>query len=219
MKLKDLSNDLRPRERFIRFGCDALSNSELLALVLQSGTYNTNVLDLSNNILSEYSLDKLSELSIKELQGIRGIGLVKAMQIRSVFEINKRLNQQRKNVSIIKNAKDVYNYLSDELLKKKQEYFYTLLLNSRNEIIKKELVSIGILNASLIHPREVFKAAIKESANAIILVHNHPSGDPNASEEDIMVTKELVTAGEVIGIKVLDHVIVYDGGYSNIICK
>lgn len=219
MRLKDLSQDILPRERFIRFGCDALSNTELLALVLQSGTYNTNVLDLSNKILSEYTLDKLSELSIKELQGIRGIGLVKAMQIRSVFEINKRLNQQRKNVCIIKNAKDVYNYFSDELLRKKQEYFYTLLLNSRNEIIKKELVSIGILNASLIHPREVFKAAIKESANAIILVHNHPSGDPNASEEDLIVTKELVTAGEIVGIKVLDHVIVYDGGYSNIICK
>lgn len=219
MRLKDLSDDLRPRERFIRFGCDALSNSELLALVLQSGTYCSNVLDLSNRILSEYTLDKLSELSIMELQKIHGIGAAKAMQIRSVFEINKRLNKQKKIVRIIRNAKDVYNLISDDLLRKKQEHFYTLLLNSRNEIIKKELVSIGILNASLIHPREVFKPAIRESANAIILVHNHPSGDPNASEEDIAVTKELVNAGEILGIKVLDHVIVYDGGFSNILCK
>lgn len=219
MKLKELSVDNRPRERFIRFGCDALSNSELLAIILQSGTYNTNVLDLSNKILSEHTLEKLSELSITELQKTNGIGIVKAMQIKSIFELNKRLNQDRKKVKIIKNSKDVYNYFSDELEKKKQEYFYTLLLNSRNEIIKKELVSIGILNASLIHPREVFKAAIKESANSVILVHNHPSGDPNASEEDIVVTRELSKAGELVGIKVLDHVIVYDGGFSNILCK
>lgn len=214
-----MSVDNRPRERFIRFGCEALSNSELLAIILQNGTFNTNALDVSNKILSEYSLEKLPGLSIKELQRIKGIGIVKAMQIRSIFELNKRLNHEIKKINIVKNAKDVYNYFSDELFQKKQEYFYTLLLNSRNEIIKKELISIGILNASLIHPREVFKSAIKESANAIILVHNHPSGDPNASEEDIIVTRELINAGDIVGIKVLDHVIVYDGGYSNIICK
>ncbi len=216
MNIKEIPLESRPRERMKQVGIEALSNAELLAIVLRTGTRQENVVEMCNRILSKHSLSELSELSLKELQEIKGVGESKAMQIKAIFEINKRKKQNENKVQKIRNAEDVFNYFREELENKKKEYFYALLLDSKNKIIKKELVSIGTLDSSLVHPREIFKGAIKNSAASIILVHNHPSGDPEPSQQDIEVTKEIVKAGQVLNIKVLDHVIIGKNRWSNI---
>jgi len=208
MKIKDISKENRPRERFLKNGATVLSDAELLAIILQKGSRKENVIDMSNRIISKNGINKLSDLSLKELQEIDGIGPAKAMQIKALFEFNKRYNLSIQDGKPIKSAKDVYEYAIHRLNSNDKEYFMILHLDSKNKIIKDEIISIGTLNASLIHPREVFKSAIKESANAIILIHNHPSGDPEPSFEDEQVTEKLFSAGELLCIKVLDHVII-----------
>ncbi|MCK4429179.1 MAG: DNA repair protein RadC [Candidatus Aenigmarchaeota archaeon] len=215
MRIKDISKENRPRERFLKYGASALSDAELLAIILQSGSSGENVIDMSNRLISKYGIDKLSGLNLKEFQEIKGIGPAKATQIKALFEFNKRYNLSKKNSQPIKSAKDVFEYSSQRLLVTDKEQFMILLLDSKNRIIKDETVSIGTLNASIIHPREVFKSAIKESANTIILIHNHPSGDPTPSIEDEKITKILFEAGELLDIKVLDHVIIGDGKYHS----
>lgn len=208
MRIEDIPKENRPRERFEKLGAVALSSAELLAIILQKGSRGENVVDMCNRLISTYGIDNLSDLSLKELQKIKGIGPAKAMQIKALFEFSKRPDLSRSNGKSIKSGKDVFEYATQRLAGNDKEYFMILHLNSKNRVIKDELVSIGTLNASLIHPREVFKSAIKESANSIILVHNHPSGDPAPSEEDEEVTERLFDAGDLLDIKVLDHVII-----------
>lgn len=208
MRIKDISKENRPRERFQKLGANALSDAELLAIVLQKGTKGENVIDMCNRLISKFRIEKLSSLSLKELQEINGIGPAKAMQIKALFEFHKRYNLSKNDGNPIKSAKDVYEYASQKLLMQDREQFMVLHLNSKNKIIKDEIISLGILNSSIIHPREIFKSAIKESANAIILVHNHPSGDPTPSDEDKRVTEKIIAAGEMLDIKVMDHVII-----------
>jgi len=215
MRIKDISKENRPRERFAKDGAYSLSDAELLAIILEKGTRYENVIDMSNRLISTYGLSNLSTLSLTELQKIKGIGPVKAMQVKALFEFNKRYNLSRQDKVSIKSAKDVFNYASEKLKDLDKEHFVILHLDTKNKITKDETISIGILNASLIHPREVFKSAIKESANSIILVHNHPSGDPAPSDEDLSITEKLIKAGELLNIKVLDHVIIGDGVYWN----
>ena len=211
MRIKDISSENRPRERFQKYGASALSDADLLAIILQTGTKKENVIDMSNRLISKYGIDKLSVLSLKELQEIKGIGPAKAMKIKASFEFNKRQSVSKKENRPIKSAKDVFEYLRPKLMDLDKEHFVILHLDSKNKIVKNETISVGILNASIIHPREVFKSAIKESANSIILAHNHPSGDPTPSEEDREITQKLMDAGVLLDIKVLDHVIVGDG--------
>jgi len=211
MRIKDLPNSSKPRERFVKYGPETLSDAELFAIILRTGTKSENVIDMSNRLIAQYGLDKLFECSLKEIQEIKGIGPAKAMQILTIAEIQKRINQSKKPVKKISRAEDVFNYFYERLKDEKQENFYILLLNNQNNIIKEELISKGILDASIIHPREVFKPAIKNSAAKIILVHNHPSGNPEPSQEDLDITKQLIKIGEELGIKVLDSVIVGDG--------
>jgi DNA repair protein RadC len=213
MKIKDIPKEGRPRERFLKHGPEALSNAELFAILLRTGTKGENVVDMSNRLISEYGLDKLFECSLKELQEIKGIGPAKAMQILTIAEIQKRINQSKKPVKRISCAEDVFNLMHERLKDKKEEHFYVLLLDTKNNIIGEQLISKGILDASIIHPREVFKPAIKNSASKIILVHNHPSGDPSPSGEDIEITKKLMNTGEEIGISVLDSVIIGGDGW------
>lgn len=208
MRIKDISKENRPIERLEKKGASTLSEAELLAVILKTGTKEENVIDMSNRLISKYGVDKLSSCSLKELQEIKGIGKVKAAQIVALFEFNKRHNLPKPYGKPIKTAKDVFEYCSPKLSGSDKEYFMILHLNTRNRIIKDEIVSIGTLNSFLIHPREVFKSAIKESANAIILVHNHPSGDIEPSEEDNKITEILFKAGDLLSIKVLDHVII-----------
>jgi len=213
MKIRDIPKDNRPRERLEKIGTGSLSNAELLAIILQRGTNRENAIDMSNRLLSKYGIGKLPDLSLKELQKVKGIGPVKASQILSMFEFSKRCSTAKRNIVEIRNAKDVYDYIGDKLKDLQQEHFVVLCLNTRNRITKEACVSIGTLNGSLIHPREVFKAAIRESANTIIVVHNHPSGVCKPSTDDERATKTLIEAGRILNIDVLDHIIVGDGCY------
>ena len=208
MKIKDLPKENRPRERFLKLGPEALSDAELFAILLRTGTINENVIDMSNRLIAEYGLDKLFDCSLKELQEIKGIGPSKAMQILTIAEIQKRINQSKKPITKITCAKDVFDLFHEKLKDEKQENFYILMLSSKNNIIGEQLISKGILDASIIHPREIFKPAIKNSASRIILVHNHPSGDPEPSPEDLDINKKIIKVGEELDIKVLDHVII-----------
>jgi len=211
MKIKDLPDSSKPRERFLKYGKEALSDAELFAIILRTGTINENVVDMSNRLIKEYSLEKLYDCSLKELQKIKGIGPSKAMQILAMSELGKRYNNSKKPIKKISSAKDVFNYFHEKLKNEKQEHFYVLILNSQNHIIKEELISKGVLDSAIIHPREVFKPAIKHSASKIILAHNHPSGNPKPSKEDLEITKKLIEAGKLIDIKILDHVIIGNG--------
>ena len=208
MRIKDISKENRPRERLEKNGAHVLSDAELLAVIFKTGNKQENAIEMSDRLITKYGLEKLNELSLKELQEINGIGPAKAMQIQVLFEFNKRHNLAKRNGKPLRGAKDVFEYASQRLTKNQQENFMILLLDSKNRIVKDETISTGILNASIIHPREVFKLAIRESANSIILVHNHPSGDPEPSVEDKQITEKLFEAGEIFNIKVLDHVII-----------
>lgn len=208
MKILDMPDASRPRERFLKVGPEALSDAELFAILLRTGSKGENVVDMSNRLIREYGLDKLMECSLIELGKIKGIGKTKAMQILTIAEIQKRINQSKTPVKKISCAKDVFDYFHERLKDEKQENFYVLILDNQNNIIKEELISKGILDSAIIHPREVFRHAIKNSAARIILVHNHPSGNPQPSQEDLEITQRLISAGEEIDIKVLDHVII-----------
>ena len=217
MKIKDLPKQNRPRERFLKHGPETLSDAELFAIILRTGTIDENVIDMSNRLIAEYGLDKLFECSLNELQEIKGIGPSKAMQILAMSELGKRFNQikqsNNKNQKKISCAEDVFNYFHERLKDKKEEHFYILMLNTQNYIIGEQLISKGILDASIIHPREIFKPAVKNSASKIILVHNHPSGNQKPSQKDLDITKKLIEVGIELGIKVVDGVIIGEDGW------
>ncbi|MEK6913814.1 MAG: DNA repair protein RadC [Nanoarchaeota archaeon] len=214
MRIKDISKEGRPRERFLKYGVEALSDAELFAILLRTGSKGENVIDMSNKLIAQYGLDKLFECSLKELEKIKGIGPSKAMQILTIAEIQKRINNSKNPVKKISCAKDVFTLMNEKLKDKKEEHFYILMLNTQNFLITDPvLITKGILDASILHPREVFKPAIKNSASKIILVHNHPSGNTEPSPEDLDITKRLIQVGEELGIKVLDSVIVGEGGW------
>jgi DNA repair protein RadC len=211
MKIKEMLEDSRPRERLVKYGIENLSDAELLAIILQKGTPQENVIDVSNRLINKHGLDKLSECSLKELQEIKGIGFAKACQILALFEFNKRYNLAKQNSRHIKSAEDVFNHFYEKLKDEKQEKFVVLMLNSKNWVIGEKVISQGTLDFSTAHPRDIFKAAIKNSASRIILVHNHPSGDPTPSDSDRQLTVKLIEAGELLGITVSDHVIIGNG--------
>ncbi len=217
MRIKDIPKENRPRERLKQNGIDVLSNAELLAIILQKGTRKENVIDMSNRIIFKYSFDKLSECSLTELKDIPGIGDAKAMQIKAIFEINKRVNSGVICERVVNCSEDIAKYYIERMKGLKREHLIAVFLDSKNKIINDKVISIGTLNSSLVHPREVFKEAIKNSANAIILVHNHPSGEVESSPEDLDITEKMKEAGVLVGIKVLDHVIVGKDRYKNLI--
>ena len=213
MKIKDLPDSSKPRERFLKHGPEALSDAELFAIILRTGLVVENVMEMANRLISKFGLVNLFDCSLKELQEIKGIGPSKAMQLLAMSELGKRYNQEKNSVKKITCAEDVFKLFHTRLRDKKQEHFYVLMLDTKNNIIGEQLISKGILDASIIHPREVFKPAIKNSASKIILVHNHPSGDPKPSEEDMEITEKIMKTGEELGIKVLDSVIVGREGF------
>lgn len=217
MKIKDLPWFDRPGERLSQKGVEALSSSDLLAVLLGKGKFES-VMDLSGRLLSKYDFDNLEGLSLDELTKECKGDKVSALKVLSFIELSKRYHKKLVggyDKKVITSAKDVYNMFSDEMRNLKQEVLKIILLDTKNNVIGVKEVSKGTLNASLVHPREVFKEAIKSSAFSIILVHNHPSGDCSPSEEDISITKKLAELGEELGVKVLDHVIVGRGKYWN----
>lgn len=215
--IKELPDEEKPRERLIGFGPSALSNAELLAIILRIGNPGENVLDLAKRLLKEYDIKCLSQISVGELKKTLGVGDAKACQIVACFELGRRAAKHTNGVKpLIKTPRDVADLLMPEMQYLKKEYFKCLYLDSKNRIIKNDTISVGSLNANIVHPREVFKVAISESAASVILVHNHPSGDPKPSKDDIEMTKRLIETGEVIGIKVLDHMIIGDGKWISL---
>lgn len=213
MRIHDLDPENRPRERFLASGPSALSSAELLALILRSGTKHLNIVDTCQRIIAENGLEKLASMTLRELQKTPGIGQAKAMQIVAIFELNNRLRHTKNQNKRIQGARDVFEYMTGRIPDETQEHLYVLHLNTKNQVTSCVRSTVGILNASLIHPREVFKSAIRESAHAIILVHNHPSGDTEPSNADRQATSLLKQASSVIQIDLLDHVIIGKTGW------
>lgn len=204
--IKDLPKVERSREKLMRYGPEKLSNSELLVILLRSGKKGENVVELAGKILKKFRADKLPYLTFDELKDYPGLGLAKTCEIVACFELGKRLLRSKKARIYLK-PKEVWEELKD-IRDNKKEHFVIFYLDSRNQEIKREIISVGSLNANLVHPREVFEPAVINLAAQIILAHNHPSGDPEPSEDEITITKRLVEAGKIMGIEVVDHIIV-----------
>jgi DNA repair protein RadC len=216
IKIKDLPRHERPREKLIEKGPQNLKDKELLAILLGTGREGKNVLDMAQEILAKHPMKNLLVLDYEKLSAIKGLGPGKACSLLAAFELTKRaLEVEDNNLPAINSAKDAVAQLQ-ELRTAKKEHFVVLYLNARNQLIHKETISIGTLNASLVHPREVFKPAIDHLAATIIIAHNHPSGELVPSEEDIKVTKRLSGAGELLGVEVLDHLIITENGHSSL---
>ncbi|MBZ4687283.1 MAG: repair protein RadC [Clostridia bacterium] len=218
LTIKELPKDMRPRERMISNGPSALSNSELLAILLRTGNAGETAMDLASRILSSSGgLKQMAAISMEELSKFKGIGIAKAAQIIAAIELGRRIastsEEARPKISC---PEDVANLLLEEMRHLDREHFRCLSLNTKNYLLAIDSISIGSLNSSIVHPREVFKKAVIRSAAGVILVHNHPSGDPTPSGEDISVTKRLVHAGETLGIDVLDHLIIGDKRYISL---
>lgn len=216
-RIKDWPEDERPRERLIKFGPETLSDAQVLAIVLRTGDASggNTALDLARALLQRFgSFQGLDSAGVSEICSIRGIGQAKAAQIKAAFEAGKRLLAQGGQVGgKFNSSEDVAHYYYPRLAGAKKEIFKAVLLDSKNRVIKEVTISEGSLNASVVHPREVFNPAIKESAAGVIFVHNHPSGDPSPSREDKALTQRLVQTGEVVGIKVIDHIVLGNGEF------
>jgi len=218
----DLPLGERPRERLFKLGSEALSAQEVLALILGRGVKGESVIETSQKLLSRFgSLKGVANASVEELTRTKGIGPAKAAQIKAALELSKRLEGDvgEKPRPVLKSPEDVAAVVRGQLKGKKKEHFLVLCLDTRNRLINHKLVSMGSLDTSIVHPREVFKEAVSSCAASVIFAHNHPSGDPEPSKEDVELTKRLAKAGEIIGIDVLDHIIVCDKSYSSLKAK
>lgn len=212
MMIRDVHLADRPRERLIRQGADSLSNQELIAILLRTGTKEESVLMLANRILQSFDkIQDLKDATLEEMMSVKGVGQAKAVQILAAVEIGKRLYRKHSEGRyVIKSPEDVAAFLMTDMSSLLQEHFVVLFLNVKNEVLHKQTIFIGSLNSSIVHPREIYREAVKRSAASIIAAHNHPSGNPSPSPEDIDVTKRLVEAGSIIGIDLLDHIIIGD---------
>lgn len=214
--IKDLPISERPREKLYSYGVESLSNAELLAIIIRTGHQDDTAIDLAQSILNldNKGLPFLSSVKLEQLTEVRGIGKCKAAQILAAIEIGKRVNRWRSDDKVkVTSPMIIANLMMDEMRYLDKEYFNIALLDTKNQILSIENISIGTLNASIVHPRDVFSIAIKKNANSIILIHNHPSGDPQPSNEDINITHRLSDVGDLVGIKVLDHIIIGDNRY------
>jgi DNA repair protein RadC len=210
--IRDVPVTERPRERLLQVGASVLTNQEIIAILLRTGSKKDSVIDLAGKVLSTFDgLDLLKEATIEELCSIDGIGLAKAVELSAAMELGRRIHTlQTKERYVIRSPEDVSSLVMEDMRFLKQEHFVCLYLNTKNQVIFRHTVFIGSLNASIVHPREVFKEALRRSSASIICLHNHPSGDPSPSREDIDVTKRLYEAGRVLGIELLDHIIIGD---------
>lgn len=216
--LRDIPHDERPRERMMQYGAGALSHAELLAIILRTGTHQESALHVAQRILNRAGgLRNLMDLSVDELTQTKGIGMAKAIQLKAGFELGARMAATRMpDRIVIRSPRDAADLLMEQMRYLKKEHFVCLFLNTKNHIIAQETLSMGSLNASIVHPREVFRAAIKCSSASVVCAHNHPSGDPTPSPEDIQITERLCEAGEIVGIDVLDHIVIGDGDFVSL---
>ena len=214
MKYKDKINEEKPREKLKKIGVENLSDVELLSILLRTGSKEFSVEELSNNILKEIgSISNLKNIGLNTLTSIKGIKLSKASIILASIELGKRCYKINKNFVKLNKTYDIFNYFRHEFSGVRQEKFYVLLFDTKMNLILKKEIGKGTVNEVKIDPREVFKEAIKESATFVIIMHNHPSGDTTPSNADIEITNSMITTGEIIGIKVLDHIIISENNY------
>jgi len=225
LRMADLPSEERPRERLKCMGAHSLSTVELLAVLIETGTRQKSALDLARSVVSwaedsgaqdEGNLRKLLRSSFEEICEIHGIGEVKACKIKAALELGRRLSQESGPKTVISSPVDAGNLLMEEMRHLEQEHFKVIHLGVRNQILGVDLVSIGTVGSSLVHPREVFKNSIRRNATGIILVHNHPSGDPTPSREDISVTRRIADAGRILGIEVVDHIVIGDRRFASL---
>jgi len=210
--VRDLPKEVRPREKLLQCGASALSDIELLAILLRTGTTSKSVLHLAEDVLAQYKdkgLAAVIHMSPQEIASIHGVGLAKAATVVAAVELGRRLSERAaQTIDKVEGPEDVARYVIPSLRFEQKEHFLAMFLDIRNRILALSTISVGSLTASIAHPREVFREAIRYSAAGVILVHNHPSGDPAPSREDIQLTKQMMKAGEIMGIPVLDHVVV-----------
>lgn len=212
MKIEEMAE--KPREKAMLCGLDQLSDTELLALIIESGTKNCSAFELSMKILSMcHSIRGLNELSFSELTSLPGIKKAKALRLLACVELARRMQSGTKKTTLISHSKDVFLYFENRYLNEKQEHFIALYLDTKHHVIREKIIFIGSLDASLVHPREVFKEAIHRSASCLIVAHNHPSGDSTPSKADIEITNILVRTGKIMQIPILDHIILGDKCY------
>lgn len=216
-KLKKLPEEQRPREKLIRYGPDVLKNEELMAIILNTGYRGETVLELSHRMIKEYGSKAITqEKNVGRLMETLDIPPVKACQVVACFELGRRFfKEEPGRLPTLRSPEDAYRYL-EEMRKLKKEQFRGLYLNTRNKIIHDEIISIGTLTANLVHPREVFQPAIEYLAAGIIIAHNHPSGDPNPSEDDLKVTRQMQKVGKTMAIELLDHIIIGNKRYVSL---
>lgn len=214
---KNLPDSDKPRERLYMYGSENLSNEELISIILKTGTKNMSVKEVSLKLLEIVGdVTKLRDVGINTLMKIDGIGRVKAIEIKAALELGRRVYMNNSDVVdkiFFSSADVIYNYFYDILGDKKQEYFYCVYVDTKGKYIDKKCLFIGTINSSVVHPREVFKEAYLLSANGIICVHNHPSGDSTPSKEDINITKKIKEISIIHGIKFIDHIIIGNGNY------
>ena len=218
--IHDLPLAERPRERLQKLGAEALSAQEVLALILGRGISGESVMVTAQRLLSQFgSLKGVANASLEQLSGVKGIGLAKAAQIKAAFELAHRVEgySEAGDRPVVKTPENAASLVRSRLSGKKKEHFLALLLDTRSRLIKTAEISVGSLDTSIVHPREVFREAMLASAASVIFAHNHPSGTAEASEDDVKLTRRLVEAGEIVGIDVLDHVII--GGKSYLSMK
>ena len=217
-KMKDVPKSERPRERLLMYGESHLSNQEILAILIGSGTKNESVLELSNRLIMHFEgLKLLSDATIEELTSIKGIGTAKGVIILAAIELGRRIQQYKPDERFtVRSPEDGADYVMEDMRSLKQEHLVVMFLNTKNQIIHRQTIFVGSLNASIVHPREIYREAVRRSAASIICAHNHPSGDPSPSQEDIHVTRRLVEAGKIMGIEMLDHLVIGDNKFISL---
>lgn len=218
LTVKDLPTEIRPRERLFEQGAASLSDAELIAIIIGTGAKEETSLQLSQRILQEFeNLGKIGRASLEELSKLRGIGRAKAAQLMASIEMGRRLSRVPSETRVSINRPDqLADILMAEMRYLDREHFRAVVLNTKNEILKILDISIGSLNSSIVHPRELYKTVLKHNGAALIVAHNHPSGDPEPSSEDIRLTKRLNEAGRILGIELLDHLILGDGRFVSL---
>lgn len=216
--VREIPINERPRERLLKYGAKSLSNYELLAIILRTGYKNQSVLDLSKTILIELEdINNFNEITVNELTKIKGIGKTKAITILAAIEFGKRVNNPSNSNIKINSSKDAYEFLKDSMQNELQENLVCVFLNNNSEVITTKTITIGTINHTIFNPRDILKWALKYSAVAVLLAHNHPSGNPTPSQEDIIVTKKLLQAAKLVDVLIVDHIIIGKNKYYSLL--